>query len=82
MIVEALITLCVAVLSGLFSLIEVSGLSLLVDAVGALTTFAVFGSYVVGSDLLLVFGGMVAAWAAAKISVGIGIRLWELLPFT
>lgn len=80
MILEALITLFCNFLLGLLDLISV--LSLPLDAIGVLQTFAVYGSYIVGSDLLMLFASVVFSWTVAKLSVGIGVRIWELLPFT
>lgn len=80
MIFEALITLFCDFLLGLLDLLSV--LSLPLDAIEVLQTFAVYGSYIVGSDLLILFGSVVFSWTVAKLSVGVGIRLWELLPLT
>lgn len=82
MLLEALIEICVSFIIGLFDFVSLSGISLLVDAAGVLSNFCVYGSYIVGADLLFVFGGLVLTWTLAKLSVGVGIRLWELLPFT
>ena len=82
MILEVLINICFGIIMGLFDLIEFSGVPLLSETASVLSEFCVYGSYVVGADLLLIFGGLVVTWTAAKLSVGVGIRLWELLPFT
>lgn len=82
MILESLINICVSFVMGLLELITISGIDILLDAVAALSEFCVYGSYIVGADMLLVFGGLVLTWSVAKLSVGVGIRLWELLPFT
>lgn len=82
MIIEGLINICVGIIIGFFELIEISGIPMLSDAAYVLVDFCIYGSYVVGGDMLLAFGGLVVAWSAAKLSVGIGIRLWELLPLT
>ena len=80
MILEMLITMFVDFLIGLLDGIELVSLPL--DMVEMLTEFSIYGSYIVGSDLLLLFASTVFTWTAAKFLVGIGIRIWELLPFT
>lgn len=80
MILEALISLFSNFIMGLLDLISL--VSLPMDAVGVLQTFCVYGSYVVGSDLLMLFASLVFTWTAAKLSVGLAIRVWEMLPLT
>lgn len=53
-----------------------------VNGIQTLATFASYGSYIVGSDLLLTFCGVVLMWMTIKLSVGIGLFLWRLLPLT
>jgi hypothetical protein len=80
MILEALITLFLNFLLALLDTLNL--VSAPVDIIVALREFAVYGSYIVGSDLLVLFGTMVFLWAIAKLSVGLAIRIWELLPLT
>lgn len=80
MILEILISIFSNLILGLLDLIEV--VSLPVDAISVLQTFCVYGSYVVGSDLLLVFSSVVFTWTMAKLSVGLALRIWEYLPLT
>ena len=80
MILEGLINIFVGFLLGLLD--GLSLLSLPLDLISLLSEFCSYGSYIVGSDLLMLFASLVFTWTAAKLSVGIGIRLWELLPFT
>lgn len=80
MILEALISLFSNFILGLLDLISIVSLPL--DAISALQTFCVYGSYVVGSDLLMLFASVVFTWTAAKLSVGLAIRVWEMLPLT
>ena len=82
MILEILIFLFSGIFLSFLELVEISGINILISAVAALSEFFVYGSYIVGADMLLVFTGIVFAWACAKLSVGVGIRLWELFPFT
>lgn len=80
MILEALISLFCSFILGLLDLISVVSLPL--DAITVLQQFCVYGSYVVGSDLLMLFASVVFTWTAAKLSVGLAIRVWEMLPLT
>lgn len=80
MILEALITLFVNFLLALLDTLNL--ISVPVDVIITLREFAVYGSYIVGSDLLVLFATMVFTWAIAKLSVGLAIRIWELLPLT
>lgn len=80
MMIEAIIDVFFGFLTGLLSVLQIVELPF--DAVGVLRTFTLYGSYIVGADIMLLFSSLVFMWTAAKLSVGIGIRLWELLPFT
>lgn len=80
MIFEGIITLMVeAVIIGLEGFVAV-GLPL--SAIQTLATVACYGSYVVGADLMLVFSGTVCAWSAFKLTSGISLFVWRLLPLT
>lgn len=80
MILEALITLFSNFILGLLDMVSLVSLPL--DAIEVLHQFCLYGSYIVGSDLLMLFGSLIFTWTTAKLSVGVGIRLWELLPLT
>lgn len=75
-IINLLCTLIVGALHG-FNLV-----TLPVNLIQALGAFAAYGSYIVGSDLLLVFCSCVLMWASIKGVVGIVLFIWRLLPFT
>lgn len=53
-----------------------------VNGIQTLATFTSYGSYIVGSDLLLTFCSVVLMWMTIKLSVGIGLFIWRLLPLT
>lgn len=53
-----------------------------VDGIAQLAKVCSYGSYVVGADLLLVFASCVLTWMGIKLSVGIFLFVWRLLPFT
>lgn len=80
MIAEILIGMFMGFIENIFVLIPTD--SVPAGAIEPLAEFFVYGSYIVGPDTLILFGAIVFAWAFAKISIGLGIRLWELLPFT
>lgn len=80
MIIEFIIDIFCEFLVGLFGAIEI--VSIPVNGIGVLATFAAYGSYVVGSDLLLVFCSVVFMWMSIKLTIGIGLFLWRLLPLT
>lgn len=80
MIFEILINVFVDFLLDLLDGINL--ISLPIDTVEMLTEYCIYGSYVVGSDLLLLFASTVFSWTSIKLLVGFGIRIWELLPLT
>lgn len=69
-------TLLDALLSGL-SLAQIP-----TQEISVLATIVSYGSYVVGSDLLLCFASVVSGWILMKMTVGIGLFIWRFLPFT
>lgn len=80
MIIEWLCDLACSVLMGLFNTLEF--ISLPIDAISTLANIMCFGTWVVGSDIMLLFTASVTLWLGAKMSFGLALRLWELLPFT
>jgi len=52
------------------------------EAIFVLATFTGYGNYIVGSDLLLVFCGVIAFWMTIKLFVGLVLFVWRLIPFT
>lgn len=61
---------------------SVDALSLPTDGIQAIATFSAYGSWVVGSDLLLVFASSVFFWMTLKLTLGAFLFVWRLLPFT
>lgn len=80
MILEMLISFFCDFILGLLEMLDI--ISLPLDAIEVLHEFFVYGSYIVGHDILIIFGSLVFGWTIAKLTVGIGIRVWEMLPFT
>ena len=80
MILETLINIFCVMLDGLlfgFEYIQIPK-----QGIEALATVTAYGSYVVGADLLLCFASVVATWMLMKITVGVGLFIWRLLPLT
>lgn len=80
MIVEFFINMFVAFLDTLIS--AVSMVTLPIDMISALSTVSAYGSWIVGSDLLLIFATCVFTWTTIKIGIGLVLFVWRLLPFT
>lgn len=81
MIIEALISVLGNIVSWLIS--GLSGIPKLpMELINVLGNITGLFSYIIGIDLLMIFVGCVTFWATAKLSVGVGIWLWKLLPFT
>ncbi|MGC6178130.1 hypothetical protein [Lacrimispora sp. 38-1] len=80
MIIEFFINMFVAFLDTLIS--AVSMVTLPIDMISAITTVSAYGSWVVGSDLLLIFATCVFTWTTVKIGIGLVLFVWRLLPFT
>jgi hypothetical protein len=79
-IVEFFINMFVAFLDTLIS--TVSMVTLPIDMISALSTVSAYGSWIVGSDLLLLFATCVFTWTTIKIGIGLVLFVWRLLPFT
>ena len=80
MILETIINIFCVMLDGLLSGFEL--VQIPKQGIEALATVTAYGSYVVGADLLLCFASVVATWMLIKITVGVGLFLWRLLPLT
>ncbi|MGC6178118.1 hypothetical protein [Bacteroides xylanolyticus] len=80
MIIEFFINMFVAFLDTLIS--AVSMVTLPIDMISALSTVSAYGSWIVGSDLLLIFATCVFTWTTIKIGIGLVLFVWRLLPFT
>ena len=80
MIIETLINFAVDIFSVLIS--GLNFLSIPSDLVNVLATVCVYGNWIVGADVLLLFAGCIASWFSIKISLGIVLFIWEELPLT
>lgn len=80
MIVESLIDFFFRILSMAFSGLEIIGLPL--QYINSLQTLFVYGTWVVGADILAIFTTMIVGWWTIKLTVGLVLWIWELLPLT
>lgn len=79
MIVEALINIFVGFVDVIIS--GVSILTLPTDLISAISTLGAYGSWVVGSDLLMLVGACVFHWTTIKITCGLVLFVYRLVPF-
>ena len=80
MIAEILIHFAVSVFSVLLDGLDF--FSIPTDLISVLGTVCVYGNWIVGADLLLLFAGCVVFWTGAKISWGTLAYIWDKLPLT
>lgn len=80
MIIESLINFAVTLFSGIIS--GLNFFSIPSDLVNTLATICVYGNWIVGADILLLFAGCIATWFSLKMSLGIVLFFWEELPLT
>ena len=80
MIIQGLVSMFVGILVKLLDF--ASFVSIPTDVITVLSTATVFGSYVVGSDIMVLFGTSITSWIAVKLSIGLALQVWKLLPFT
>lgn len=79
MIIESICKLGCSILAGVFSAFEM--ISLPFNLINTLSSILQYGTWVVGSDVLLLFTGSVVFWWGVKASIGIGIWAYEHIPF-
>lgn len=60
----------------------VSIFSLPVDLMKVLGAFASVGSWVIGSDLVVIFFGFVVWWYGVRFAFGLATFIWKMLPLT
>ncbi|MCC8024313.1 MAG: hypothetical protein LIP16_03295 [Clostridium sp.] len=53
-----------------------------VDMINVLASILGYGNWIVGVDLLLVFAACVYFWTMTKLSIGLLLFIWRLLPLT
>lgn len=80
MIIESLINVAVTLFSGIIS--GLNFFSIPTDLIDVLATVCVYGNWIVGADVLLLFSGCIAIWFLIKMSFGLILFIWEELPLT
>lgn len=80
MIVETVVDFFFAMMSTAFQGMEIIGLPY--QVINTLQTILVYGTWIVGADILALFVSMVVGWWALKLGVGLVVFIWELLPLT
>lgn len=78
MIFQVLIDFAVNIISRL-----IGGLSFFTipfDFINVLATVCVYGNWLVGADVLLLFAGCVGSWFAIKITAGVVLFVYRLIP--
>lgn len=50
--------------------------------INTLSTITAYGSWIVGTDLLLILCACVTFWTTSKIVIGLFAYIWDLVPFT
>lgn len=78
MIGESLINWFFTTLTSAFSVLDFVGLDM--SIIVKLQEIVCYGIWVVGADLMIVFATVVVGWWYAKLSVGLLLWIYELLP--
>lgn len=79
MLTEMLLSGSTAIIRFIFGLIEVFEVP--TDLVSVLYSILCYGTWVVGSDVLLLCTGCFTFWIGVRMSAGIALRVYDLLPF-
>lgn len=80
MIGEALVDLCFGIFRLLFGSLEF--LALPTQLISTLETILVYGIWIVGVDIMVLFVGSVVLWWGVHLSIGLAVWLWKMLPLT
>lgn len=80
MIVESVVDLFFALMSQAFAGLEIIGLPY--QVINTLQTILVYGTWIVGADILAIFVSTIVSWWTIKFVVGLVVFIWELLPLT
>lgn len=57
-------------------------LALPTQAINTLATITVYGTWIVGVDILALFVASVVFWWGVHMSIGLAVWLWKMLPLT
>lgn len=79
MVTEFLLSGSTAIIRSIFGLIDVFAIP--TDLVSVLFSILCYGTWVVGSDVLLLCTGCITFWIGIRLSVGLAVWIYEHLPF-
>ena len=80
MIGSALLGIVQAIIST--ALEGIHALSLPVNLLQAISAFTGVGVWLIGADWIAIFCQCVLFWVAVKLSIGVVLFIWRLLPLT
>lgn len=79
MITDLLLSCCTGIIRFIFGLIDV--FSLPTDLIETLYAILCYGTWVVGSDVLLICTGCFTFWIGVRLSAGLAIWIYDHIPF-
>lgn len=79
MVIDAFLSLGPAILRFIFGLIDIFELPS--DLVGVLFNILCYGTWVVGSDVMLLCSGCFTFWIGVRLSTGLAVWIYDHLPF-
>lgn len=80
MIVKFLFDFIANILCGIIGGLQI--VSLPIDLIAVLAKITVYGNAIVGIDLMIVIAGCILFWTTTRITFGIVVFIWKMLPFT
>ena len=80
MIIQSVIDLCCSVFVSMMN--GLSSMPVPTDLMSAMGGLAVYGCWVLGTDLFLAVSACISYWFITKITAGLILFVWELLPLT
>lgn len=80
MIVNSLIDLFLGIVRLAFNGLEIVGLPF--QYISTLSTITAYGIWIVGLDVMAIIVTTIVGWWTIKMTVGLVLWIWELLPLT
>lgn len=80
MIVQFFLDFAVNLFTGLFAVLDF--VQVPVDVISTLATITSYGTWIIGTDVALMFCGSISFWLTFKLTVGVIKFIWQLLPLT
>lgn len=82
MIFEFLINVLVVIVDGIISIISSAPVvSIPVDLIYSVAKVTVYGNWIIGADLMLLFCANVMFWIVVKTAAGLVLFVYRLVPF-